>query len=430
MNLVQGKHMTMSLTLGITFLMMAPSLPSDPVTLDLSQQQNSKIASVLDLIDEQLLRTYLEVLVAYGPRWTGTYGCDKSAEYIFAQFSDMGLEAHYQHWKAFGNKYHPRWFESENVEGTLKSEGSTDVTIIFGAHYDSVRDAPGANDDGSGTAAVLAAAYALSHFTFARTIKFLTFSGEEEGLLGSWAYAKRAYQENENIMIYINADMIGHATQANTGAAMGFSATEDASWVVDLFGTINSQYTLQFQTLNDYTIDRDATGHSDYKPFAAYGYESVACWEGEHDPNMHTPMDDLSNVNFSYLVRTTKMIAGTLAALADYQDPPPQVQIVSPRFGTVYFEGRTLRTTDNLNIKVFDDIWVWTEVKYSSTPIDRVEFYYNNRLMYTDTEPPYKWHLNKFSIGTHRIKAVVYDELGRTSSDYRDIYYLNLFLRR
>ena len=405
-------------------------LSSASLNLNVSQHQTSKIESVLEYIDEELLRTYLEVLVGYGPRWTGTYGCDKSAEYIFAQFSDMGLEAHYQHWKAFGNKYHPRWFESENVEGTLKSEGSTDITIIFGAHYDTVRDAPGANDDGSGTAAVLAAAYALSHFNFTHTVKFLAFSGEEMGLLGSRAYAKRAYQENEDIMIYINADMIGRATQGDTGATMGFSATEDAGWVVDLFENINSQYALAFQTLNRYTINRELRGHSDYKPFADYGYETVACWEGEHDPNMHDPTDDLSNVNFSYLVRTTKMIAATLAALADYENPPPEVQIVSPRFGNLYFEGRTLRSTDGLDIKVLDDIWVWTEVKHTSAAIDRVEFFYNNRLMYTDTEPPYKWNMNKLSLRTHRIKAVVYDELGRTSSDYRDIYYLNVFLRR
>ena len=54
--------------------------------------------------------------------------------------------------------------------------------IIFNAHYDSVAKGPGANDDGSGTVAVLAAAYALSHFDFKRTIKFVTFSGEEIGL--------------------------------------------------------------------------------------------------------------------------------------------------------------------------------------------------------------------------------------------------------
>ena len=52
-------------------------------------------------------------------------------------------------------------------------------------------------------------------------------------------------------------------------------------------------------------------------PFLAYGWESVCCWEGDHDPNFHSAQDNLSNVNISYLVNTTRIIAATLAYLAD-----------------------------------------------------------------------------------------------------------------
>ena len=128
-------------------------------TID-SDGRDAKILSILELIDEDLLRGYLEVLVSYGPRFTGTYGCEKSARFIYDQFTGMGLESRFQNWSLFGNEYARRWFNSQNVEGVL-SGTMDDKAICFNAHYDTVFKSPGANDDGSGTAAVMAAAYVV-----------------------------------------------------------------------------------------------------------------------------------------------------------------------------------------------------------------------------------------------------------------------------
>ena len=395
-------------------------------TIIVSDSTQSKISDILDLIDENLIREYIETLVDYGPRTTGTYGCEISGDYIFEKFSSMGLETNFQSWRAFGNKYHPGWFEDRNVEGTLKSEKSSDITIIFGAHYDSVKKSPGGNDNGAGTTAVLAAAYALSQFEFKHTLKFLAFSGEEQGILGSKAYVKNAYDENEDIYLYINADMIGKATTASGGKRIRFSATEDTDWIIDIFESINNDYTLDFEETPSWDVDRDGSGGSDYSSFANYGYETIACWEGEGDPYMHTSSDDLSNVNISYLTRMTKIIVGTLAYLADMSDLHPQIKIVSPEYGKLYYQGKKIKDIRNLNIKAFDDIWIWTEITPSNADIERVEFYYGIRKIFTDTEPPFKWKMNTLSLREHRIKVICYDELGHSSEDYIDVYFFNL----
>ena len=174
-----------------------------------------KITEILSMIDENLIREYLETIVGFGPRMTGTYGCEKAAAYIYQQFDDRGLDVRYQNFTSFGNRYYHHVYSGQNVEGTLPGINTTDDSvIIFNAHYDSVAKGPGANDDGSGTVAVLAAAYALSHFTFQRTVRFVTFAGEEIALIGSRAYTKEAYDRNENILVEINADMIGHTEPA------------------------------------------------------------------------------------------------------------------------------------------------------------------------------------------------------------------------
>jgi hypothetical protein len=378
------------------------------------------------MINETLIREYLETIVGFGPRMTGSYGCEQAAQYIHQQFMDMQLIARYQNWTMWGNRYHPHLYTSQNIEGTLPGTNTIDTSaIIFNAHYDSIGKAPGANDDGSGTVAVLAAAYALSHFDFKRTIKFVTFSGEEIGLDGSRAYTKEAYEQNESILVEINVDMIGHDIGSRK---MRVTATEDAGWMADIFQSINNNYTIGL-TVNRGTINRvkHAMTGSDYSPFLAYGWESICCWEGDHDPNMHTPQDNLSNVNISYLVNTTRIIAATIAQLADLTETPPQVRISSPSIGYLYNAGQRKCAISEFKTTVINDIWIWAEIDYATVPIERAEFYYDGKLAFIDTEAPFKWQFNNFSLTKHQITVIVYDELGRNSSDWREIHFINIF---
>jgi aminopeptidase YwaD len=387
---------------------------------------SQKISDILSMIDETLILRYLQNIVGFGPRKTGTYGCEKAAQYIHQQFTENGLLARSQNWTGRGNELIPRRYTSQNIEGTRTGTDPTDTSIIiFNAHYDSVAKGPGANDDGSGTVAVLAAAYALSHFDFKRTVKFVTFSGEEEGLLGSQAYTKEAYERNDNILVEINADMVGHDEGSRT---MTVTATEDAGWVAEIFQSMDANYSIGL-TVNRGTINRagHGLGGSDYSAFIPYSWESICCWEGDRDPNFHSALDNLSNVNLSYLVNTTRMIAAALAYLADMNQTPPQVRITSPRVGFLYKNGMQKHPLSEFKTTVINNIWIWAEVDNATIPIQRAEFYYDGKLVYTDTEAPFKWQFNKISLRKHQITVVVYDQLGRNSSDWREIRFINIF---
>lgn len=401
------------------------SLQKDQNTQTVSSQ---KISDIISMIDEPLILGYLQHIVGFGPRKTGTYGCEKAAQYIHTQFKNNGLAARYQNWTAQGNEYIPKLYTSQNVEGTLPGTNPKDTSIIiFNAHYDSVAKGPGANDDGSGTVAVLAAAYALSRFDFKRTMKFVTFSGEEVGLLGSQAYTKEAYNRNDNILMEINADMVGHDDGNRT---MRVPATEDAGWVADIFQSINSNYSIGL-TVSPGTITRagHGLGGSDYSAFLPYGWESVCVWEGSHDPNFHSPQDNMSNIDLGYLVNMTRIIAASMAYLADIDSTPPQVRITSPRVGYLYNDGMIRRPLDEFKITVIDSIWIWAELDNTTIPIQRAEFYLDGKLVFIDTDAPFKWEFNTFSIRKHQIMVTVYDFLGRNSSDWREIRFINLFKR-
>lgn len=396
------------------------------------QTIDPKIQDIIEKINETLIREFMEYLVfEVGSRYTGTYGCKKAAIYIYEKFENMGLQTRYHDWSAWGNRWHRGFFRSQNVIGTHPgTDPDYDEIIIFNAHYDTVKGTVGAVDDGSGTVGVLAAAYVLSQYDFKRTIKFITFSGEENGLLGSRAYAKELYEKQTPVLVEINAEMIGKATSAETGRKIRLSVTEDAGWMADVMEDMTNDYGFNFN-ITSWDMDRNAKyGGSDYFEFIKLGYESVAVWPGEWDPYMHTPQDNISNVNFSYLVNTTRHIAATMAILADMDVEQPRIYIANPRFGKIFYNDIPKRTYRYKTPSIIDKTIIYAEVRQGMYPIEKVEFYYNDRLIFTDNEKPYEYMLNERAVGLRNIKVVVYDTQGNTATDEMRIMFLNMFKNR
>lgn len=149
--------------LGIIILLMGSSIISSAAVIGIKYEQtilsteetilsstDPKIMEIIEMINESLLREFLTVLsVEIGPRKTGTYSTEKAAEYMYDQFTDMGLEVRYQHWASFNDRRPFRHYKDKNVEATLKGiDDSNDEILVFNAHYDTTKRSPGAIDDG------------------------------------------------------------------------------------------------------------------------------------------------------------------------------------------------------------------------------------------------------------------------------------------
>ena len=104
------------------------------------QVKDWKIQEIIDKINETLIRNFMEHLVfEIGCRYTGSYGCQKAAQYIDHQFENMDLRVKYQNWTAHGNRWHPGLFISQNIEAThIGTDPIDDEVIVFNAHYDTV----------------------------------------------------------------------------------------------------------------------------------------------------------------------------------------------------------------------------------------------------------------------------------------------------
>lgn len=389
---------------------------------------NPKIQEILDKINMTLIKDFMEYLVLdIGNRYTGTEGCEKAAAYLYQQFEHMGLQTTSQDWGSWGNRLLSGYFQSQNVIGThLGTDPGSDEIVIFNAHYDTVKGTVGAVDDASGTAGVLAAAYVLSQYDFRRTMEFVAFSGEEQGTLGSYAYARGLYEQHTPVLVEFNADMIGKATSTETGSTMRLSLTEDAGWIAGIMENLSRDYGLNFSIQRWQNINRYArSGYSDYIQFTKLGYESVVVWPGEWDPNMHTPQDDMSNVNLSYLVNMTRHIAATMALLADMDLEHPQISLLHPRFGTLFMNDAEKKTYKYNTPLILGPISIDTTVKQGMHPIENVEFYYDDTLLLTDTEAPYEYRLSVPSIGFHKIKVIASDTAGNSATDQMKILFIN-----
>lgn len=201
-------------------------------------KKDPEIARMVNEISAAKIEQHVRKLVSFGTRHnmseqnSSTTGIGASWNWIKSEFesyipsSGGRLTVEFDEYKTGGERQRiPQEITLKNVVATLKGTDPTDTRIILmSAHLDSraARDidntslAPGANDDASGVAAMLEIARIISVRGYPATIIFTAVSGEEHGLLGAKHLAKRAKDENWNIIAMLNNDMIGNLGSSET----------------------------------------------------------------------------------------------------------------------------------------------------------------------------------------------------------------------
>ena len=288
----------------------SPVCPLPPTTTDVN------IIELLQQLNETLILGYLENLTSFGPRETGTEACDQAAHYLYGTFKDMGLAVRY-------HNYTDDRVSGSNIEATLYGSDSTNIFIICG-HYDSVLAGPGADDDGSGVAAVLAAAEIMRKYEFGHTVRFVAFSGEEQGLIGSRHYAEDAYNNNDAIVAVLNADMIGFAPSGSDGIKGKIYENTASEWIVDYTQDISQLYA---EYIGIQLFPQGESGGSDHYYFWEYGYDAVFYHEYNFNDYYHSANDTIAHMNITYSTRFSRLILATLAEMA--QQPRPVLEITS-----------------------------------------------------------------------------------------------------
>jgi hypothetical protein len=193
-----------------------------------------------------------------------------------------------------------------------------DQYYIICAHYDDMPAgpvAPGADDNASGTVTVLEAARVLADYDFQKTIRFVLFSAEEQGLIGSAHYAAQASANGDQILGVINLDMIGY--DGNNDTRMEIHAGNLLS-SQELGTFVRGNITNWGLSLTADYLTSGSTSASDHASFWNYGYPAILMIEDFQDftPYYHTVNDVLSTLRPSYFLSNAKLAIGSLAVLA------------------------------------------------------------------------------------------------------------------
>ena len=240
---------------------------------------------------------------------------DKAADYIKQKLNSYGLATFDQTgWSSTGR----------NVYGVQLGSVYPNKKYIICAHYDDRPTgtiAPGADDNASGTAAVIEAARIFTQYNSKYTIIYALWDEEEDWLLGSEYYAHQAYNNGDSIMGVINLDMISWDSNSDNKAEIHTRPIANSIALKDMMLQINTLYSIGL-TLS--TINPGAT-YSDHASFWNWNYGAILLIEldGDFNPYYHSVDDKVQYFNLPYFLKMSKVSFGTVASLADLTDIVP-----------------------------------------------------------------------------------------------------------
>ena len=232
---------------------------------------------------------------------------NKAADYIKQKLDSYGLATFNQSWSSTGR----------NVYGVQTGTEFPNQKYIICAHYDDMPSgsiAPGADDNASGTAAVIEAARILSNYSFPFTIIYALWDEEEQGLVGSDYFATQAANQNDSILGVINLDMIAWDSNNNDVAEIHTRSVGSSYEIKDKMVEVNTTYNIGMVL----QIDDPGTTASDHASFWSNGYGAILLIEDWQDFNAyyHTVNDLVQYFNQPYYHKMAKLAIGTLATFA------------------------------------------------------------------------------------------------------------------
>lgn len=203
----------------------------------------------------------------------------------------------------------------KNVLATKYGSKYPDDVYIICAHYDSMPESsvsPGADDNGSGTAAVIEAARVLQDYLSEYTIFFALWDDEELGLIGSKNFVQDAVNEDYYIHGVINLDMIGYNAYGNSSVMI---TNENSVELVERMALVNQELNIG---LNLYYDIQEFPDGSDDMSFYTWGIKAMLLIEpfARSNPNYHKSWDNYDTIDHEYHLMNTKLGIATLAYYA------------------------------------------------------------------------------------------------------------------
>lgn len=286
--------------------------PSTPVPVPVRSGYDETVSDIVAAVSEDSLISITTNYQDYLTRYSNTDGFDTACAWSNDRFLSYGLDSEIRHFSMLG-------YDCQNVIATQTGTAYTNQYWIICGHLDSTSpntqyDAPGADDNGSGSAAVMEAARIMSQYEFEYTVRYCLWGGEEQGLYGSAHYADSVAAAGDEILGVVNLDMIFYGPAPNDIAELHYNTASQGLGIA--FDAISDTYVPALAK----SVANPPISASDHASFWNAGYPAMLSIEKEvwNNPYYHQTTDVMENylMYFPFGTNMAKAAIATVAYLA------------------------------------------------------------------------------------------------------------------
>jgi hypothetical protein len=273
------------------------------------------VEDIVAAVSQDSLLATIQHLEDYGTRLCILPQYDEAADWVDTWFGLHWIPSYQQHFTFYGD-------DMANVIAEIEGQTAPDSIYIICGHLDSItwpieETAPGADDNASGSAAVIEAARVMAPYSFKYTVRFICFGAEEVGLVGSQIYADSVAAAGDVILGVINIDMMLYAPPGADSLWIPYDDQSQA--LAEAVQAAMNAHAPQLEVVIEY--DPSAT-YSDHSSFWSVGYPALLGIEYAVDDNpfYHSETDLLANYA-QYWPFGTDCARGAIAALSSLAQP-------------------------------------------------------------------------------------------------------------
>jgi hypothetical protein len=299
------------------------------------------VQDVLDMVQKESLETNLEFVEGPRHRTSNPIHLKEVQDSIQSLFENEGWELQVQTWMS-GN------YEAKNYIGKIQGTTQDTIWYLMGGHYDTVAGSPGADDNGTATAALMEAIRVLGKFGFKKTIRLVAFDMEEDGLVGSTRYVSDIFPDDENLEGFLDWEMIGYYRNDPNSQTVpvGFSLLFPGAYgqleadsfkgnfitnvangnSLDLQNAFNAAANRWVPDLKIISVPVPGNGsiapdlmRSDHAPFWIKGEPALMLTDGANfrNPNYHQATDIIDSIDFEFMGDVFNASIATICELAE-----------------------------------------------------------------------------------------------------------------
>jgi Peptidase family M28/Dockerin type I domain len=277
--------------------------------------------SLVGLVSYDSILAYSLQMQSWGGRLAGSSGYSKAVAWCTMKLTEWGYDSVVvQNFTA--TLRGGRVVSGRNVLACKTGTTYSRDHIVIGAHLDGVASCPAADDNGSGSVAVMEMARVLRNIDTRLSIVFALFDAEEGGLCGSWYYADQAAAEGKRIALMLNMDMIAFRQNTNKAAIYHGDDTSLAQIWIDVAGSVPG--------INITGYLSGGSGGSDHVGFLQNGYNAFFVAEYIFSNVYHSSRDSTTYMSFDYFTRMVKACAATAYYIDASYVPSPALIVSCP----------------------------------------------------------------------------------------------------